>query len=270
MKVLLPVLMSGIGILAVWIFDAAILSYYRAGATVFTALWGDASFLRIIFRIVISVLIFLPGFEKTYGLWQSRNVLNVWQGGCQENLYRGSAESSNKSCRMLYYSMILAKHFKMNTRQRSDLRTLCFCYNVGKIDIPNYLIMKKGDLSENEKKIWDRYLETGAEIIKSIPELASASSIMRYHREYYNGGGPLGVAGKKIPLACRIFQVVWMFDCMIYPQGHHRPLVFDEALLELRYYAGSALDADVVEAFIKIMGRKSIFQDAGGRVFSWR
>lgn len=270
MKVLKPVLISGLGILAIWIFDAAFLSFYTEGATLSSALWVDASWLRILLRLLISAAILFPGIEKSYSTWQSRNVLNVWKGNIQDNLYRGSAESSNKSCRLLYYSLALAKYLKMPPRKRNDLRTLCFCYNIGKVAVPNYILQKKGELSESEQKTWDKHCERGAEIIAAISELANAAPLVLMHREYYNGGGPLGIAGKKIPLACRIFQVVWMFDCMIYPNGQTRPLVFDEALLELKYYEGSALDPDIVEAFIKIMSKKSILAASGGRVFSWR
>ncbi len=254
----------------VWGLDGAILAFYSGGEIFQDFIFTKVPLARLIVRGLLSALLLFAGYLKIRRQLASKDIFNIWLGDEKESLFCGCAESHLRPQRLLFHSLRLAKYFKLSQKEKEGLRTLCYCYDIGLVSIPNAVLNKEGELTQKEQEIWDSHTRRGAEIIAAITDLAPGAQYILYHEEYFNGGGIFGLHGRKIPLACRIFQTVWMYDCMIYPPGRQNPLVCDEALLELRYYSGSALDPEVVEAFIRIMGKNSILSGNRGRVFSLR
>jgi len=227
--------------------------------------------LHFILRWVIALLLLFLTVQRVQTFLRGRRPVQLWRDDdSDETLFSGSAESLNKSCRLLYHALRLAAAFKLPEGEREALRTLCYCYDVGKVAVPCDVLADSQLKEEERRRKYESHTQLGADILTAIPELAPAAQLVLHHHEYFNGGGYLGVTGRHIPLPCRIFQVVWAYDCMIYPAGRAKALVCDEALLELRYYAGSAFDPEVVEAFIKLMSRNGLFSGLGIREFSLR
>jgi len=269
-RLIVPILAYLAVICAFWIVDAGILSFYKEGLDFGSALFGGASLPRLLFRGLATALLLYLLINKIRQFFQSNQTYNFWMAGGDEFLYNGSAESDKRSQRLLYHCLRLANVFKMKNKDKENLRLLCYCYDLGKIGVPLAVIEKDAPLTPSEQELWDKHVELGAQIASIIKPLSSAANLIMHHEEYYSGGGYLGVRDRHIPLACRIFKVVWMYDCMIYPNGRCRPMLCDEALLELQYYAGSALDPGVVDAFINMMSRPNLLQGYGKKVFSFR
>ena len=256
--------------ISLWLIDTAFLSFYQEIGFL-SALLVGVSFSRLLLRVLFCGLLFFMAYCAYRKASHCAGAYNLWLGEGDEALFCGSAESSRREERILFHCWRLAQVFKMSEADKRDLRTLVYCHDIGQVAVPRSILKKAGTLNEQEQALWDIHLYRGAEILNELPCFASAAELVRCHEEYFNGGGPLGLSGQSIPMACRIFRVVWMYDYMVYPASFRtKPMVCDEALLELRYYAGSALDPEVVEAFIKLMTKNSILAGAGGRVFSIR
>jgi len=185
-------------------------------------------------------------------------------------VYCGSAESRDRSRRLVYYSLAMAKRYNLPKKEMDKLRILCYCHDIGLFIVSDKIVRRKRSLGEFDQKLLDQHIELGTEIVAAIKPFSKAADLVRCHEEKYNGGGYLGLAGKKIPLACRIFRVALMYDYLTVPFNQKRALVCDEALNELRYYEGNELDPEVVDVFRQIMGNHFVLRDLRERIFSIR
>lgn len=264
MQLLIRALFYMVLALLVWVGDAAILSIFREGSSFLACIFVDVSILRVLVRASLSALCLIWGWHRVRPLLPAKGVLNCVVGEVDAQKRGGSAESHLRSQRLLYHALQLAAAYRLSEEEKQGLSVLCYCYDCGLVSVPIYILNREGRHTPADKEIFDRHVRYGAEIVGSIPALASAAPYILYHEEYFNGGGVHGLVGENIPLPCRIFQTVWMYDCMTYPPAGRRPLICDEALLELRYYAGTALDPEVVETFIRLMGQHTILSGAAG------
>ncbi|MCL2816995.1 MAG: HD domain-containing protein [Clostridiales bacterium] len=266
-KALLP----AAGGLLFWVADAFFYSSYNSGVAFASAMWLGVSPLHFVLRLMIAALLLFLTFLRVHAFLKGRRPAQpLREIGSGNELFFGSAESQSQNRRLLYHALRLAAYFKLPAGERSALRTLCYCYDIGKVGVP-YNVLENPRLNEEaRRRKYESHVALGAEILAAIPELSAAANLVLHHHEYFNGGGYLGINGRHIPLPCRIFQVAWAYDCMVYPAGRSKAFLCDDALLELRYYSGTAFDPEVVEAFIKLMSRHSILAGLEKRAFSLR
>ena len=122
-------------------------------------------------------------------------------------------------------------------------------HDVGKLTVPDAVLLKPGRLEEDEWTVMRGHAAAGEAVVREIPELAALAPIVRHHHERWDGGGyPDGIAGENIPLEARIVSVVDAWSAMTSDRVYRKALAPAEALTELRRVAGSQLDPFVVEA----------------------
>jgi HD-GYP domain-containing protein (c-di-GMP phosphodiesterase class II) len=127
-------------------------------------------------------------------------------------------------------------------------------HDVGKIAIPDAVLLKPGKLDAQEWEIMRSHAELGAEVLagSASPVLQVAERIARTHHERWDGTGyPNGLAGEAIPLEGRIVAVCDVFDALTSRRPYKEPWPVEEALAELRRGAGSHFDPALVEAFLR-------------------
>ncbi|MDR2711815.1 MAG: hypothetical protein LBB91_01725 [Clostridiales bacterium] len=266
-RALLPLgIFTGLALL-LWLTDSWLFFRIQPEVTFFDALWAAPSAFRVLIRSVLALALVAWGWQK------SRYLIKIEQGICfipshQPPSSWGREESSDKSQRLLFHSLRLAEYFKMPLEDQDNLRSLCYCYDLGKVALPQAVLdaNKRSPLQQDQ---WDDHVFWGAEIAAQIPELAPAAGLIKAHHEAYNGSGILGFQGEKIPIACRIFRLVWLYDGLTHPGRSRKALVCNEALQELTYYSGTLLDPLVVEAFHKLMSPKGPLL-AREKEFSWQ
>jgi putative nucleotidyltransferase with HDIG domain len=158
------------------------------------------------------------------------------------------------SQRVADYTVRLAGEMKI--RDRSLLEILWkggLLHDVGKIGIPDSVLLKSGPLSEEEWEIMRRHPEIGCSMLRRISFLREPSEIVLCHHERFDGSGyPRGVAGKAIPLGARIFAAVDVYDALTTVRVYHGAASHAEGISALRRGAGSHFDPDVVAAFERI------------------
>ena len=126
-------------------------------------------------------------------------------------------------------------------------------HDIGKIGVPDAVLLKQEKLSREERIIMNQHPVKGEEIIKPVQRLAPELPIIRHHHEWYNGSGyPDHLEGEQIPKLARILSVADAFEAMTAARPYRMtPLTAEQALAELRKYAGIQFDPECVEAFAR-------------------
>lgn len=125
-------------------------------------------------------------------------------------------------------------------------------HDVGKIGIPEAILMKPGPLSAQEIEVMRTHPLIGVQIVAPMRRVLDEVTVevIRHHHERFDGSGyPDSLAKEQIPLSARIFSVVDSFDAMTTDRPYRRALRMHEALLRLKQGSGSQFDPDVVTEF---------------------
>jgi putative nucleotidyltransferase with HDIG domain len=126
-------------------------------------------------------------------------------------------------------------------------------HDVGKIGVPDNVLLKQEKLNKEERMMMNAHPVLGAQIIAPVTRLSRELPIIRHHHEWYNGSGyPDRLIGDEIPLLARILHVADAFEAMTAQRPYRMtPLTAEQALGELRKYAGIQFDPKVVDAFVR-------------------
>jgi HD-GYP domain-containing protein (c-di-GMP phosphodiesterase class II) len=128
-------------------------------------------------------------------------------------------------------------------------------HDLGKIGVPDAVVLKPGPLDPDELELMRRHVDLGEKIVARIPYLGGlARQVIAAHHERWDGKGyPRGLAGEDIPLPARIFAVVDSFDAMTNDRPYRQALPVEEAVAEIRSGAGTQFDPEVVRAFVSLV-----------------
>lgn len=135
-------------------------------------------------------------------------------------------------------------------------------HDIGKIGIPDRILLKRGTLTEDETREMRRHPRYALQLLAPIKYLRPALDIPYCHHERWNGSGyPRGLKGEEIPLAARIFAVVDAWDALRSERPYRQAWSESEVRRHLRQRAGIEFDPSVVEAFLEILDEGTAGQD---------
>ena len=161
--------------------------------------------------------------------------------------------TESHSRRVHGYSLALAREHGLPANQLGDLAHGVLLHDIGKIGIPDAILLKPGPLTPEEWKVMRSHPDIGKRLIEKIPFLHGAIPVVACHHEKWDGSGyPQGLAGEDIPLNARIFMVVDAFDAMTFDRPYSKAIPFDAAIAELKRCAGTHFDPLVVESFLRV------------------
>lgn len=153
------------------------------------------------------------------------------------------------------YAMATAREHGMTEPALSDLAHGVLLHDIGKIGIPDAILLKPGALTPEEWTIMRCHPEIGKRLIEKIPFLQGAVPIVYCHHERWDGTGyPRGLKGEEIPLGARIFAVVDAFDAMTFDRPYSKATPFYAARAEIIRCAGTHFDPAVVQSFLRVPG----------------
>lgn len=158
--------------------------------------------------------------------------------------------------RMSHYSKLLALAAGFSEREADRLFQAAPMHDIGKIGIPDHILLKPGKLDDAEWKIMRRHPEIGAEIIgeHDSPLLKTARIISMTHHEKWDGSGyPKQLKGEEIPLIGRIIAVVDVFDALTTERPYKKAWTIEEAIAHLQRESGRHFDPELVVLFMKVM-----------------
>jgi putative nucleotidyltransferase with HDIG domain len=157
------------------------------------------------------------------------------------------------------YSVEIAKKLGLADFEIENIRKAALLHDLGKVTVPDSILLKAGKLSEEEMDVIRKHPVHGAKMIESVEPIKHAREIIRHHHEYYDGSGyPDGLKAEGIPLGARIIAVADAFGAMTTHRPYRDALSADEAIMELEKFSGVQFDPDVVSAFIYVIREKGI------------
>jgi putative two-component system response regulator len=149
----------------------------------------------------------------------------------------------------------VAERTSLDEATRGDLERAALLHEVARQVIPETILWKPGDLSDDEWQMLRREPQLGFELFSRVPFLAPAASILRDVRERHDGSGyPRRLAGDAIPLASRILAVADAYDTMTRPRGHREPLTPSQAVEEIVAGRGAQFAPSVADLMLDLLG----------------
>ena len=160
-------------------------------------------------------------------------------------------ETEGHTQRVTELTMRLARAMGMSEDDLVHVRRGALLHDIGKMGIPDAILLKPGPLSDDEREVIHRHPIYAYELLLPITYLRPALDIPHYHHEEWDGTGyPRGLMGEQIPLAARIFAVADVWDALRSDRPYHPAWTDERAREYLRTQAGTRFDPRVVEAFL--------------------
>jgi HD-GYP domain-containing protein (c-di-GMP phosphodiesterase class II) len=159
-------------------------------------------------------------------------------------------ETGEHSKRVACHTLVLARRFIGDSERLHQIYWGSLLHDLGKIGIPDAVLLKPGPLSGDEQALMRAHPEKGYAILENVPYMREATEIVLAHEERFDGSGyPRGLEGEAIPLGARLFAVIDTLDAMTSDRPYRPGLPFDAARDEIRRFAGTQFDPAAVEAF---------------------
>jgi HD-GYP domain-containing protein (c-di-GMP phosphodiesterase class II) len=141
--------------------------------------------------------------------------------------------------------------------RRAELRVGSRLHDLGKLAVPDSVLLKRGGLTDRELAQMRIHPEAGARILEAVGSFDSALPCLLYHHERWDGYGyPKRLAGLDIPIEARILAVVDAFDAMTSDRAYRRAMPAEDALEEIDRCAGSQFDPELAEIFLACWDRE--------------
>jgi len=168
----------------------------------------------------------------------------------QKTLSEKSTETEEHAERLRDLCLQMGRVLRLPDHQLSELSLLAILHDLGKVAIPDDILMKPGPLTSEQWDIMRRHPEIGYRIASASPDLLHiANSILSHHERWDGRGYPQGLRGEDIPLASRILAIIDAWDAMVFGRLYKRPTSPEQALSELQRCAGTQFDAHLTTVF---------------------
>ncbi len=160
-------------------------------------------------------------------------------------------ETKHHCRRVQAYAVLLAERCGVSAEDLMEISYGALLHDVGKIGVPDSILLKPGKLTEEEWETMRNHTLIGYKMISRIKFLnKGAADIVLYHHERWKGGGyPYGIAGEEIPLGARIFSIADTFDAITSKRVYKDAVPIDLAREEIERCSGDQFDPEVVEVF---------------------
>ncbi len=156
------------------------------------------------------------------------------------------------SLRVRLLAVIMAQELGLSQAEVDDISHGALLHDIGKIAIPDAVLLKPAKLTPEEWEIMKQHPDIGFRLLANSKYLERAAEIVRQHQECWDGSGyPLGLRGEEIVLGARIFAVVDAYDAMRSDRVYRKAMPAAYAVEEIKRHAGRQFDPRVVDAFLR-------------------
>ena len=213
--------------------------------------------------------------ERTADLQKALEKLETSHVEILNRLGRAAEFRDNETAmhlyRMSHYSAVIAQTMGLSEAEVAMIKDASIMHDVGKIGIPDNILLKPGKLTPEEFEIMKNHTLLGGELLKGIDSdlLRMAETIALTHHEKWDGSGyPIGLKAEDIPLVGRIVAVADVFDALTTERPYKKAWSNEESLQFLQEQKGRHFDPVVVDAFLQkteeILKIKEKFKDKNG------
>jgi len=195
---------------------------------------------------------------------EMRDMFTQTIGALAEAVDKRDPFTSKHSQNVRMISVDIGREMRVSAAELEALEWGGLLHDVGKIGVPDNILLKQERLTREERMVMNAHPVLGAEIIAPVNRLAAELPIIRHHHEWFNGSGyPDRLMGDEIPKLARILHVADAFEAMTAARPYRMtPLTNEQALSELRKFAGIQFDPVMVDAFVRTHWAEDV-RDAG-------
>lgn len=163
-------------------------------------------------------------------------------------------ETEGHTQRVTAMTLQLARAMDIREDQLISIRRGGLLHDIGKMGVPDNILLKPGPLTEEEWAIMRQHPQFAFNLLSPISYLQDALDIPYCHHEKWDGTGyPRGLSGSQIPLKARLFAVVDVWDALTSDRPYRKRWTKDEALKYIQEQSGKHFDPQVVEVFLRVM-----------------
>ncbi len=156
--------------------------------------------------------------------------------------------------RVVKLAELVATELDWSERQMRTLAMGCTLHDIGKLGVPDSILNKQGELSDDERAMMQSHPDVGLKIVKGIELLKPAIPYIIAHHERYDGSGyPRGLKGKEIPIEGRLLSVVDTLDAILSDRPYRKGAPLETALRELWDNRGTQFDPEIVEILFQLI-----------------
>ena len=175
-------------------------------------------------------------------------------------------------CRVGREAKKLAHSLGLDDYEQDVLEFSGLLHDIGKIGIPDSILLKNSRLNEDEIKIMKTHAELSCQIIEpflSVPFFRFLIPGIRYHHERFDGKGYFqGLTGEEIPLAARVIAVVDSMDAMMNSRPYRQALSFEAARHELIAHSHTQFDPRIVQVYLETLASPEKLEEGENKVLS--
>ncbi len=155
--------------------------------------------------------------------------------------------------RVKQYSVEIGMKLGYRDDELVHLKWGAILHDIGKIGVPDNILMKKDTLTDDEIEVVKKHTVIGAKFIETLDFLKKAKDASMYHHEHYDGSGyPKGLKGEQIPMDARIVALADVYDAMTSQRPYRKAISEEEVDTMIKENAGSQFDPQIVKAFFEI------------------
>ena len=168
-----------------------------------------------------------------------------------ETLDLRERETGLHSRRAACHTLVLARRLVDDPDLLRQIYWGSLLHDIGKIGIPDHILLKRRALSEREWTRMRTHVDLGFHIVGQLPGMSMAADVVRCHEERYDGTGyPRGLQGDAIPVGARLFAVIDTLDAMTSDRSYRKAMSFDAAKDEILRMAGRQFAPEAVDVFL--------------------
>jgi putative nucleotidyltransferase with HDIG domain len=163
-------------------------------------------------------------------------------------------ETEGHSLRVTAASLRIAEALGLDEAERVHIRRGALLHDIGKMGVPDAILLKPGRLSEDERAIMQKHAQYAYDMLSPISYLKPAIDIPYCHHERWDGGGyPRGLKGESIPLMARIFAIVDVWDALRSDRPYRKGWSDDAVRAHLIEGSGTHFDPQILETFLEVV-----------------
>ena len=168
-------------------------------------------------------------------------------------------ETQGHSSRVIEMTVLMAREMGIPENQIEFVRRGAMLHDIGKMGIPDSILLKPGKLNEDELNLMRQHVLYAYEMLQPIEFLRPALAIPYCHHEFWDGSGyPRGLKGEEIPLEARIFAVVDTWDALSSNRPYRTALPEEDVIQIIREETGTHFDPSVAEVFLKLISKDTV------------
>lgn len=215
-----------------------------------------------IINVLVTIIIFsLSIFPIIYFAYKklSQNQKELLSSNIMTINTLGSAialrdsDTNKHNYRVTIYAIKLAEVVGLDRENIKKLIKGAFLHDVGKIGISDNILLKNGNLNEEEFKIMKNHVIKGIDIVKNDSWLSDGQDVILCHHEKFDGSGyPNSLEGYNIPITARIFSIVDVFDALTSKRPYKDAFSYKNSIEIIIQSSGTHFDPSIVEMFLKI------------------